>query len=67
VHDEQSEGPTCGPLFSDGVRDVDDIVQESYMRIFWAAAVGPRRFRNSRRRFLFTIARRLRRIDWLRP
>lgn len=38
------------------VRDVDDVVQESYLRLWKAAAVQPIR---SARAFLFTVARRL--------
>jgi len=38
------------------VRDVDDVVQESYLRVWRECAKGPIR---SARAFLFTIARRL--------
>lgn len=38
------------------VRDVDDVVQESYLRLWKAAAAQPIR---SARAFLFTVARRL--------
>jgi RNA polymerase sigma factor (sigma-70 family) len=44
------------------VRDVDDIVQESYLRIWRRQSVQPVR---TAKAFLFTIARRLT-IDWLR-
>ena len=44
------------------VRDVDDIVQESYLRIWRRQSVEPVR---TAKAFLFTIARRLA-IDWLR-
>jgi RNA polymerase sigma factor (sigma-70 family) len=44
------------------VRDVDDIVQESYLRIWRRQSVQPVR---AAKAFLFTIARRLS-IDWLR-
>lgn len=44
------------------VRDVDDIVQESYLRIWRRQSVQPVR---TAKAFLFTIARRLS-IDWLR-
>lgn len=44
------------------VRDVDDIVQESYLRIWRRQSIQPVR---TAKAFLFTIARRLS-IDWLR-
>jgi len=44
------------------VRDVDDIVQESYLRIWRRQTLQPVR---TTKAFLFTIARRLT-IDWLR-
>ncbi|HYC71495.1 MAG TPA: RNA polymerase sigma factor [Opitutaceae bacterium] len=44
------------------VRDVDDVVQESYLRIWRRQAVRPIQ---SAKAFLFTIARRLA-IDWVR-
>ncbi len=44
------------------VRDVDDIVQESYLRIWRRQSTQPVR---AAKAFLFTIARRLT-IDWLR-
>ena len=44
------------------VRDVDDIVQESYLRIWRRQSVQPV---TTAKAFLFTIARRLT-IDWLR-
>lgn len=44
------------------VRDVDDVVQESYVRAWRAHASDPLR---SAKAFLFTVARRLA-LDWLR-
>ncbi len=44
------------------VRDVDDVVQESYLRIWRTHLATPVR---SARAFLFTVARRLA-LDWLR-
>jgi len=44
------------------VRDVDDVVQESYLRVWRAHASDPLR---SAKAFLFTVARRLA-LDWLR-
>jgi RNA polymerase sigma-70 factor (ECF subfamily) len=45
-----------------GVRDVDDVVQESYLRIWKARAAHPI---DSAKGFLFTIARHLA-IDWVK-
>lgn len=44
------------------VRDVDDVVQESYLRVWRSRAAGPI---CSARGFLFSVARRLA-IDWTR-
>lgn len=44
------------------MRDVDDVVQESYLRVWRRQAVQPVK---SAKAFLFTVARRLA-IDWLR-
>lgn len=54
VHDGQLKAYLRGSFPS--VRDVDDVVQESYLRIWKARAAQPIR---SARAFLFQIARRL--------
>lgn len=53
-HDAQLKAYLRGAFPS--VRDVDDLVQESYLRIWRVRAEGPIR---SARAFLFTVARRL--------
>lgn len=54
AHDSQLRAYLRGAFPS--VRDVDDVVQESYLRIWKARAVHPI---ESARAFLFTIARRI--------
>ncbi len=54
LHDAQLKAYLRGSFPS--VRDVDDVVQESYLRVWRARAEGPIR---SARAFLFTVARRL--------
>ncbi|MFM9030263.1 MAG: RNA polymerase sigma factor [Opitutaceae bacterium] len=44
------------------VRDVDDVVQESYLRVWRARATQPIRLAQA---FLFTVARRIA-LDWVR-
>jgi RNA polymerase sigma-70 factor (ECF subfamily) len=53
-HDAQLKAYLRGAF--PAVRDVDDVVQESYLRVWRVRAAGPIR---SARAFLFTVARRL--------
>lgn len=53
-HDAQLKAYLRGTF--PAVRDVDDVVQESYLRVWRGRAEGPIR---SARAFLFTVARRL--------
>lgn len=60
AHDSQLKSYLRGSFPS--VRDIDDVVQESYLRVWRARDAAPLR---SARAFLFTVARRLA-LDWLR-
>ena len=59
-HDDQLKAYLRGSFPS--LRDVDDIAQESYLRVWRRQAVQPI---DSAKAFLFTVARRLA-IDWFR-
>lgn len=60
AHDQQLKSYLRGSFPT--VRDVEDLVQESYLRVWRRQAIQPIK---SAKAFLFTIARRLA-IDWIR-
>ena len=60
AHDGQLKAYLRGSF--PGVRDVEDIVQESYLRVWRSKATQPIR---SAKAFLYTVAKRIA-LDWLR-